>query len=245
MKNIVSSRDIIIECQEADYKGNYRISSLLSKLSDLATENAIEVGIWRPEIGDKYGFVLTKETLILNRPIRVDEQIKLNTRAAACKRIQFTRNYWIEDHDGNEIGALYSLWTLIDLEKRRITKPDKAGIILPEILPYSYTIESYHEIKKDLELKYVMERPVLYSDIDVNQHMNNSRYIEWAFDAIPITIFEKRYFKELSVVYKKEMAAGVVAKIFCYIDDEYIKVVFKSQDNAVIYFEMGGYLDKY
>lgn len=245
MENFVSSQYITVECQESDYKGNYRISALLSKLSDLATKNAIEVGIWRPELANNYGFVLTKETVVLKRPIKIDEKIKLNTRAAQCKRIQFTRNYWIEDQQGNEIGAVYSLWTLIDLEKRRITKPDKAGIIMPEIKPYPYTIEEYHEIEKDLELKYVMERSVLYSDVDVNQHMNNSRYLEWAFDALPIELFDDKYFKEISIAYKKEMAPSTVAKIYCHLEDEYVKIVFKSQDNNVVYFEMGGYLGNY
>ena len=189
MENIVSYCDLTIECQEADYQGNYRISSLLSKLSDLATKNAVEVGIWRPELGERFGFVLAKETLILK------------TRAAACKRIQFTRNYWVEDENGDEIASVYSLWTLIDLEKRRITKPDKAGIIMPEIKSYDYTIEEYHEIIKELPLDYVMERQVLYSDVDVNQHMNNSRYIEWAFDAVGLRIFEQHYFKEVSILY--------------------------------------------
>ena len=245
MENIVSSTDLTISCQEADYKGNYRVSCLLSRLADLATENALEVGIWKREFGDKYGFVLTKETLVLKRPIKVEEKIILNTRAAACKRIQFNRNYWVEDEDGNEIGAVYSLWTLIDLEKRKITRPDKAGITMPEIKPYKYTLEEYHEIIKDLELSLVMERMVLYSDVDVNLHMNNSRYIEWAFDVLPLDLFEHKYFKEISVVYKKEMSPQTKAKIYSYLDDDYVKVVFKSLDDKVIYFEMGGYLSEY
>ena len=241
MENIVSYCDLTIECQEADYQGNYRISSLLSKLSDLATKNAVEVGIWRPELGERFGFVLAKETLILKRPIKIDEKIRLKTRAAACKRIQFTRNYWVEDENGDEIASVYSLWTLIDLEKRRITKPDKAGIIMPEIKSYDYTIEEYHEIIKELPLDYVMERQVLYSDVDVNQHLNNSRYFEWAFDAIPIKFFDKNYFKEISVMFKKEMTPNTTAKIYRYIGKDYVKIVFKSTDDKTTYFEFGGY----
>lgn len=242
MQNVASSLSLTVECQEADYKGNYRISALFSKLSDLATQNAIKVGIWNPEFGNSYGFVLSKETMLLKRPIKVDEKIKLYTRAADRKRVQFIRNYWVNDESGNEIAAMYSLWTLIDLKNRRIIKPEKVGIMMPELTPYQYTIESYHEIKKDLELTYVMKRQVLYSDVDVNQHMNNSRYIEWALDAISMEVFESKYFSEVSVFFKKEMAPGTVAKIYRYIDDEYIKVVFKSEDEQTEYFEFGGYL---
>lgn len=57
---------------------------------------------------------------------------------------------------------------------------------MPEIISYPYTLDNFHEIKDNLELSLVMERTVLYSDVDINQHFNNSRYIEWAFDVMPI-----------------------------------------------------------
>ena len=56
--------------------------------------------------------------------------------------------------------------------------------------------------------------------------MNNSRYIEWAFDAVGLRIFEQHYFKEVSILYKQEMAPGTIAKIYRYFDDKYVKVVF-------------------
>ena len=62
-------------------------------------------------------------------------------------------------------------------------------------IPYKYTINNYNEIFNDVELSYVMNRTVLYSDIDVNQHLNNSRYFEWAFDAIPVEFFKDIYIK--------------------------------------------------
>lgn len=244
MENKVSSLKVLVQCQESDYQGNYRISSLMSKLSDLATTNAIEVGIWNERLVNKYGFVLTKETIILKRPIKIDELITLNTRASGCKRIQFARNYWVEDQGGKEVASVHSLWTLIDLEKRRITKPERAGIIMPEIKEYAYSIDEYHEILDDLELSYAMERTVLYSDVDVNHHLNNSRYFEWAFDAIPLEIFSDKYFREISVVFKKEMIPNTKAKIYRYLSEDYVKIVFKSDDDKIIYFELGGYLSQ-
>ena len=243
MKNTISSLKILVQCQEADYQGNYKISNLMSNLSDLATTNAIHLGMWHNDLSEKYGFVLAKETIILKRPIKINELIKLSTRASGYKRIQFMRNYWVEDEIGEEIAAIYSLWTLIDLKKRRIIKPEKAGIILPEIVPYKYTINSYNEIFNDVELSYVMNRTVLYSDIDVKQHLNNSRYLEWAFDAIPVEFFKDIYFKEISVVFKKEMTPNTTAKIYRYINKNYVKIVFKSIDDEITYFEFGGHIE--
>ena len=43
------------------------------------------------------------------------------------------------------------------------------------------------------------------------------------------------FFKEVSILYKQEMAPGTIAKIYRYFDDKYVKVVFKSIDDSVIY----------
>ena len=215
----------------------------MSKLSDLATINAKEIEIWNEKIAKDYTFVLTKETIILKRSIKSNELINLYTRASGYKRIQFSRNYWVEDENREEIAAIYSLWTLIDIQKRRIIKPDKAGIKMPEIISYPYSLDNFHEIKDNLELSLVMERTVLYSDVDINQHFNNSRYIEWALDVMPIEFFKDHYFKEISVIFKKEMIPNTKAKIYRFIDNDYVKIVFKSSDDNIVYFEFGGYIE--
>lgn len=243
MENKISSTKILIQSQEVDYNGNYKIADLMSNLSDLATTNAYEIQIWNNEIAKKYAFVLTKETIILKRPIKVNEIITLYTRASGYKRIQFSRNYWVEDENKNEIASVYSLWTLIDIDKRKIIKPAKAGINIPEIIEDNYTINNYHEIKDNVDLSFIMERTVLYSDVDLNQHLNNSRYIEWAFDALPIDFFNQYMFKEISIHFKKEMPPYTKAKIYTFIGDEYVRVVFKSMDDT-IFFELGGYITK-
>lgn len=46
MENKISSLKLLIHGQECDYSGNYKISDLMSKLSDLATINAKEIEIW-------------------------------------------------------------------------------------------------------------------------------------------------------------------------------------------------------
>lgn len=35
------------------------------------------------------------------------------------------RNYWVEDENGEEIAAIYSLWTLIDLKKEELSNLKK------------------------------------------------------------------------------------------------------------------------
>lgn len=244
MKNEETVLEKTVQYQEVDYVGNYRLANLFSTLADLATNNAAQIGIWKKEYQGRYGWVLAKQTLVLKRPIKINELIYLSTRAAESKRVQFIRYYQLKDSMHENIGCIYSLWTLLDLEKRKITRPDKIGIKMPEIEEYSYQLKEYKEIRNDIDVAYKMSKEVLYSDVDVNQHMNNYRYIEWAIDLIEYDVFKDCFINELSMVFKKEMTPHTKAKLYYGQKDNYFKVIIKSEDENVIYFEMGGYLNK-
>ena len=69
------------------------------------------------------------------------------------------------DVDGKTIGGIYSLWTLIDIRQRKITKPQLAGITIPDIEPYDSFLNRYEPVCKDIELTHVLTRQALYNDI--------------------------------------------------------------------------------
>ena len=183
-------------------------------------------------------FLMQVQADIINAPVNRPAFVE-TTAMGAAYLAGLASGYW---KNKEEIATIYSLWTLIDIQKRRIIKPDKAGIKMPKIISYPYALDNFHEIKDNLELSLVMERTVLYSDIDINQHFNNSRYIEWVFDAMPIDFFKNHYFKEMSVIFKKEMTPNNKARIYRFIDNDYVKIVFKSSDDSIVYFEFGGYI---
>ena len=60
-------------------------------------------------------------------------------------------------------------------------------------------------IEYENELKHVMTRQVLYSDIDLNQHMNNARYIDWALDVLDLELHRNHFISEVTIHYKKEI----------------------------------------
>lgn len=242
MKNEKTVIEKRITYQESDHKGHYRLSNLISVLSDLATLNALEIQIWDTALDGQYGWILTKQTLRLHRPIESGETISLSTQAGKASRIQFTRLYDFYDENESVVGGGYSAWTFIDLQRRRIVRPDKVGIVIPEITEHTHTVNDYVAIEKEMEMEEMGRRKVSYSDIDVNLHMNNSRYIEWALDVMDISIFDTYYISEVSMLYKKEMAPETEAIILSGKKDEYFKVQLVSLDKDIVYFELGGRL---
>lgn len=244
MENLETKIKKSILYQESDYCGHYRLSEMFSILSDLATQNATEIGIWKEEYENIYGWVLVKQTMQLHRPIKIGENIFLSTRADKSSKIQFVRQYDIQDNNDHYIGGVYSVWALIDLNRRRIVRPDKVGMDIPEIKHYEHYVSFYKEVDTSIEVSFVMERKVVYSDLDVNQHMNNYRYIEWALDIFDYTIFKDYFITELSMVYKKELAPNTNVKIYFGKKDDRFRVTFISEDEQTVHFELSGILSK-
>lgn len=241
MKNIETKLIKKVIYQESDYLFEYKIANLLSLLADLATLNASQIGMWKEELKGQYGWILSRQTIKLKRPICMEEEIKITTRAKGGSRVQFGRTYDIESQD-EKIGGIYSVWTLIDLKKRRIVKPQQAGLDIPEIEEYHSFIEKYEPVLKNIKTYKVDERQLLYNDVDVNQHMNNAKYIEWALDLMPYEQHQDYYIEQLSMHYKKEIAPLTNVELFYGKENDDFKIEFKVDD--IICFELSGKLKR-
>ena len=63
-----------------------------------------------------------------------------------------------------------------------------------------------------------VSRPVVYSDIDFNRHVNTLRFIDMIFDTMPLEEFEHRDAIRLDVNFLAEARYGEVISVG-YIDD--------------------------
>jgi acyl-ACP thioesterase len=52
-----------------------------------------------------------------------------------------------------------------------------------------------------------------YSDLDVNNHVNNSKYIDWFTDQIPLETHQKGILSEISVSYSQEIRSGETVRL--------------------------------
>ena len=135
------------------------------------------------------------------------------------------------------VGGIYSIWTLIDIEKRRIVRPQKVGITIPECEEYSSFVEKYEPLL-DIETQKVQTREVMYSDIDLNKHMNNARYLEWVMDFLPQNVLEKYFIGEMTMHYQKEIAPESIVDLYYGQEDDHFKIEFKIAEQ--IHFVISG-----
>jgi len=65
------------------------------------------------------------------------------------------------------------------------------------------------------ELSQTMTRPVYYSDVDINGHMNNTKYADIACDAVHYERFRDVFLSEVQINYLQESFPEDEILVFC------------------------------
>lgn len=152
------------------------------------------------------------------------EKIKATTQAVGFKKFYALRDYEIKDENGNIIVEAKAIFLLINLEKRRMMR-------VPEDLYEVYGAEeiqgsfSVPKLEKLLDHKYEEIFKVRYSDIDSNQHVNNTKYIDWALESVPEEIINNYKLQEIKVTFEKECKYGEKIKVLTDIREEDNKLI--------------------
>ena len=126
------------------------------------------------------------------------------------------RDFLIFDDGQNVIAKATTAWLLINTVKKRITDP----ATLP--IPISYQTETHalreypEKIIAQNEKTIVFNKTFHYTDIDVNSHVNNTRYIELVLDCFPPEHYWVNHISDITITFNSESFFGdeiVIGKV--------------------------------
>lgn len=237
------SKALVLDYQQLDYSGHWKLSHLFSHFSDLATVHAEKMQVWHPEMIQNYGWVVSKMRIRIHRPLHYEDAVTIKTWPGKSSRVIFPRYFTVTDQQGMRCVEACSYWTLLDLKKRRITMPSRAGIVFPENINEEIPLTIERDFSTDGDFRFVEQRSVCYSDVDTNQHMNNARYIEWVCDALDYERFKDHFITDLSIYFKKETAPGAILTIEKKEEQDYFAVLGRIEDE--VHFVVEGQWKKY
>lgn len=223
MNKLFTSIEKEIEFIDVDFMNECRLSKVFQWFSKIAMANAEQIGLWYTKLQEQYGWVVTKQSLHLDEPIRCGDKVKLETIPGKASRVIFPRYYFVTRDDGNVIGKCSSIWTLIDIDKRRIVMPRKIGLGY-DSENAKMLLEEPEDIDTSVDFEFIETRQVRYSDVDYNQHMNNTMYIDWALDLIDIDYHREKFICDASIQYKKEIMPKENVKLYKFEKDQQIIV---------------------
>lgn len=180
----VYREEILLRNKDVEMHRRLRTSTLFQMLQEASIRHTEQLGMGREMTLDKgiLWVVGLQRAEICRIPV-YDEQIVLKSWPGKTMHVFFPRFYQIETPEGEPLIRASALWTLVDSETRRMAFPEKYGIVIPGVITGEEI--SLPSAPARLELTESVPFRVPYSYVDLNGHMNNTRYFDLAEDCIP------------------------------------------------------------
>ncbi len=201
-----------VGARDTDPFNQCRPSSILNFLQEAATDAAGELHVSRDEIVERYNcfWMLARIWYRLDKPLFWDDKLTVRTWHRGGKGVSMYRDFDLY-RNGEQIGEAVSTWVLADLDTHKLKK-------LTEIEEFHLTTGGdlckdikLHRTRMPEKMDVVEKRLLHYSDCDINIHVNNVRYADFACDAIHLEQKgEEKFVSSFQVSYLKECKAGEI-----------------------------------
>ncbi len=175
---------------------------------------------------------------VFKRP-SADEKILLQTWGRPLtSKVVVLRDFKMFNEAGELCAIASSKWCLIDMSTGRIAKlPDN----LEEIY-HGFIDESVFNIDDLPSIEIPNCEPVnsdVYKirrfDLDINKHVHNLNYLDYAYELLPLDVYDGPELNNVEIIFKREIKYGDTIKSFLYVEDNHYIIVIKSQDESVIH----------
>ena len=204
---------------ETGITGNITASALINILQHAAGKHADELG-WSVRLLHESGhtWVLQRFYLSIYHLPKDDDIFTVTTRPSGADRLLAYRDYKITDELGNTLATATSSWVVMDLKSRRPVAisddvKELGNAFGPRILEAPNIRLRPFEPTREATVFRVRKH-----DLDLNRHVNNVRYIEWALESLPDDYFENKPLKTLDITFKAE----------CFLGDEIFSAIQKT-----------------
>ena len=191
----------------ADRFGRVRPASLLRFAQDAAGSHCTLLGTdWDTMAGKGLFWAVIRQRLEVNRLPRVGETVTVKTWPMPTTKVAYPRATEGYDAEGNLLFRIISLWVIMDMQTRAMIRPDKSGVDMEGCVLGGELKAPAGLNFKDLPQETL--RTVGFTELDINGHMNNARYLDWLCDLLPSDYHKDHPLKAVTICYLSEALEG-------------------------------------
>ncbi len=195
-----------VHSTKCDQFGRMRPDSLFLSMQEVGEHHANELGAgYQAMLSRGLFFALVRIHVSTVRAPRCDETIVHTTWPGVCNRFFCPRYHTFALEDGTPLAAAGALWVLLDVNDHKIVSPAKIDLGFPDTSDIPSPIALPNRLPAIGGAGQTFSRTPVYSDYDLNGHVNNTRYITWLSDALGTQALKDMYIGDLVAVYEKEI----------------------------------------
>lgn len=193
---------------DGDKDGYLRPENLLAYLGEASTIHSDSIGVGLKELRKyNYCWMLNRWRARFHKYPRVKDEITVETWSSGIDKFYATREFLAYDEAGDVLFEGSTQWVFLDLIKQRpVRVPEEVAKIYGECKDRFF--EDFYDFKRGFETMDGLEFHVRRSDIDVNNHVNNVKYLNWILEAVPNEIVDIKRLYDLDIHYRKEVKQG-------------------------------------
>lgn len=211
MTMIVYERKYPVNVFDTDIRGRLSPGSLFNYFQDLAGRHASLLGFGREHlIANGYFWVLSRMLVKIERMPQTWDEVTVRTWPRGTDAIFALRDLEMYDAGGNRIAGASSSWVIVDLETRKVQRPDRALSFLNAQYPEQRALEANAGKVPALQgdSNRLTRLTAQLDDVDVNNHVNNARYIHWVTNSYDKAFIETYIPDTVEVNYLSEGHQG-------------------------------------
>jgi medium-chain acyl-[acyl-carrier-protein] hydrolase len=207
MESLQFEKEYSVHVYETGPNGKLNLYSLFNYMQDIASDHAVKLGFGRDDLmRDNRFWVLSRMYATINEWPLWGDILIVRTWPNGTDKLFALRNYEVKYQDGRHIASGTSSWLILDRTSKKVQRPDS---ILTQYNPNIHQEGS--SIRSASKLEAASEDGIMspgyrikVSDLDVNLHVNNVRYLKWISDIYDLDFIMKNVPQSAEINYLAE-----------------------------------------
>ncbi|XP_065868112.1 palmitoyl-acyl carrier protein thioesterase, chloroplastic-like [Euphorbia lathyris] len=217
---LVYRQNLMIRSFEIGFDGKLSITSLINYLQDTALNHGRMLGIVAdgPNLGitkqmsqrDLIWVLSSLQILVDHYPSWLDV-VEIETWMHPSGQNGLSHDWIIRDRiNGHSVARASSVFVLMNKETRKLSKfiNEVREEMAPHMMNCKPIFDKYTLILPQIDMhSATFARAGLrpgWNDLDVNQHVNNAKYINWILESVPRSLMEHNQLSVINLKYLRE-----------------------------------------
>lgn len=230
----ITSYNYRVEPQDVDFTLRASVSSIINYILNVAGLDAHNKGFGVDVLqGHSFTWVLSRLAVEVKRQPKQYDDVEVETWVNEFNRLTTTRNFRLSCN--SEVLALgVSQWCMLNLDTRQavdmtVMKDVYERAMVDEPSPMDPPVRL-----RNVQPTATYSRPVVYSDIDFNRHVNTLRYVDLIFDTLPLELIEKNNGLRIDINFTAEARYGETLSIGSVVDGDVWMFEISANDSRTL-----------